>query len=109
MLSRMTAARIIIAAKPRKPISVDFVGVEYFVTPPKSALAIALAERAHKADSNPGALMSELENWVRIAFGKNQGGKVLARLQDPEDDLDMPDIMELIQKLSEAVTPNPSS
>jgi len=105
----MTAPRIVVAAKPRKPISAELVGVDYLVTPPKSTVAIAIAERAKGADNDPGALMAELNNWITIAFGKTQAKKVLARLQDPADELDVPDVMELMQKIAEAVTPNPSS
>lgn len=101
--------RIVVAAKPRKPIPVELVGTDYVITPPKSTIAIAIAERAKGADNDPAALMAELNNWITIAFGKTQAKKVIARLNDANDDLDVTDVMELMQKVAEAVTPNPSS
>ncbi len=105
----MAQNRIVVAAKPRKPIPAELVGVDYLVTPPKSTIAIAIAERAKGAENDPSILMAELNTWITLAFGKTQAKKVIARLNDPADDLDVPDVMELMQKIAEAVTPNPSS
>lgn len=101
--------RISISASPRDSISVDLVGTEYLVKPPKSTIALAFADRMSKAGENPGAVMTELEGWVNLAFGKTQAKKVMARLTAADDDLDLPHIIELIQKLAEEATPNPST
>lgn len=101
--------RIVIGAKPRKPFTVSLVDQEYLVTPPKSTVALALAERAKAAGEDPGKIREELDNWVLLAFGKKQAAKVQARLSDAEDDLDLPHIMELMQKLAEAATGDPTS
>jgi hypothetical protein len=105
----MTPNRISISAPPRDSVSVDLVGTEYLVKPPKSTIAIAFAERVKTAGDDPGALMREVEGYIVIAFGKAQATKVMKRLQDDGDDLDIPQIIELIQKLAEVATPNPSS
>ena len=101
--------RIVIAAEPRTPIPVSLVGVEYLITPPKSTIAIALAERVSAAGENPGALMSELRTWIELAFGKKQAPKVIARLDKADDDLDVTHVIELMTKLAEAASANPST
>jgi len=105
----MAKNRIIIEAEPREPFPVSLVGEEYLVTPPKSTIALALAARAKAAGEDPEKVREELDGWVLIAFGKKQAVKVQARLGDADDDLDLPHIMTLMQKLAEAVTPDPTS
>jgi len=104
-----TNNRIVIEAEPRKPIPVSLVDVEYLVTQPKSTVAIALAARAKTAGEDPEALRAELDNWIDIAFGKKQAAKVKARLDDPDDDLDLEHVMSLMSKLAEAATGDPTS
>lgn len=101
--------RIVIDAEPRKAFPVQLVGEEYLVTPPKSTIALALARKAKEAGDDAGVVEDELHNWVRIAFGKKQATKVIARLADGDDDLDLPHIMQLMQKLAEAATGDPTS
>lgn len=105
----MAQKRIVIAATPREPISVDLIGTEYLVTPPKTTVAIALAERVQAAGQDIKVVREETDLWVNLAFGAKQGKKVIARLDDPEDDLDIPHIMDLMQKLAEAGTENPTT
>ena len=105
----MANNRIVISAEPRTAIPVSLVDEEYLVTPPKSTIALALAARAKAAGEDAEKVREELDGWVLIAFGKKQAAKVQARLDDADDDLDLPHIMELMQKLAEAVTPDPTS
>lgn len=105
----MTKNRIIIEADSREPFPVSLVGHEYLVTPPKSTIALALAARAKEAGEDGGKIREELDGWVRLAFGTKQARSVIERLDDPEDDLDLPHIMQLMQKLSEAATSDPTS
>ena len=105
----MSNDRIVISAAPRKAIPVSLVDEEYLVTPPKSTIALALAERAKAAGEDAGKVREEIDSWILSAFGKKQAPKIAARLDDAEDDLDLPHIMELMQKLAEAVTPDPTS
>lgn len=104
----MAKTRIVIDAEPREA-SVSLVGEEYLVTPPKSTIALALAARAKEAGEDAAKVREELDGWVRIAFGAKQAKKVQARLDDADDDLDLPHIMTLMQRLAEAVTPDPTS
>lgn len=105
----MAKNRIVIDAEPREAIPVSLVGEEYLVTPPKSTLALKLAARAKEAGEDGEKIRAELDSWVLMAFGKKQSAKIQDRLDDAEDDLDLPHIMSLMQKLAEAVTPDPTS
>lgn len=105
----MSKTRIVIVAQETDPITLELIGVEYLVNPPKSTIAIALAERVAAAGENPTVLMDELRQWIGYAFGPKQARKVIARLADPEDKLDVQHIMELMTKLAEAGTANPST
>lgn len=101
--------RIVIDITPPKPISVSMGEPEYLVTPPKATIAIALADRLKTAGDDPSKLMTEMEGWIEKAFGKKQAAKVMARLQDEEDGLDINHIIELMQKLAEAQTGDPTT
>lgn len=100
--------RITIAAEPREPITVNLVGEEYLVDPPKGTYGIKLAQRAKEAGEDTEANWSVVEGWVQRAFGKKQAKKVLERLMDDDDDLDIPHIMKLIEALAEAITGDPT-
>lgn len=114
MLCRMTK-RLSITATPREPITIDLVGIEYVIDPPKSTYGIKLARRAKEmakmSDAEKGDTdeFEVIEGWVEKAFGPRQAPKVLERLMDDEDDLDIPHIMNLIEQLAELVTDTPTS
>jgi len=44
-----------------------------------------------------------------MAFGKKEGAAVIKRFDDPEDDLDIIHISELISKVAELATGNPTT
>ena len=106
----MVKKRIVIDVEPVEPITVGLgEGFEYLVTPPKSTLAIALAEELKSAGEDPAKLMSSMQGWIEKAFGKKQSAKVMARLQDEEDPLDIKHIIELMQQLAEVQTGDPTT
>lgn len=101
--------RIEIVAQPREQITVNLVGEEYLVDPPKGTYGIKLAQRAKEAGDDTDASWALIEGWVQKAFGKKQSKKVLERLMDDDDDLDVPHIMQLIEALAETVTGDPTT
>jgi len=106
----MPKTRIEINITPPKPVTVGMgEGFEYIVTPPKSTIAIALAGKIKLAGDDPQKLMEEMEGWIEKAFGKKQAPKVIARLQDEEDGLDIKHIIELMQELAEVSTGDPTT
>lgn len=103
-----------INAKPKEPINLKLVGKEYRVFPPKTiqSLLLAQAGRGSKkdgSDSDPMKMYDEVKKWITMAFGRKEAPKVIARMEDPNDELDLDHIMELMEKLMEQSTGNPTS
>jgi hypothetical protein len=98
-----------ITATPVKAVPVRLVGVEYMIKPPKGSLAIILGKKMQAASDNPDGMLRALNDWIVIGFGKTDAKAVMKRLEDPQDDLDFSHIMELMQKIAEVTTGNPTS
>ena len=101
-------ADIVINASPSKTLSVELVGIEYMVKPPKMAVLAVVASAASAKGSGGQQTIKHIENLIKIMF-KNSAEKVLARLADPDDELDYQDIMNTAEKVIEANTGNPTS
>lgn len=99
---------LVINAEPIEAINLTLVGEQYKIKPPKSALAMKFATQAKQAGEDPGKLMEAIGEWVKMAFGKD-ASKVMARLDKPEDDLDVQHIMTLMQKIMELQTGDPTT
>lgn len=101
--------RLVISATPVKKITLELVGKEYLIRAPKASLGIVLAQRIQAAGDNVEDLLEEIKNWLVITFGSKQGPKVYDRIFDPDDELDIPHIVSLIEQLAEMVTGNPTT
>lgn len=101
-------ADIVIKGKARKTLTVDLVGVEYKVRVPKSAIALVLAKDMKEAGDDPEALQVAMGRWARVLFGKENGNKIMKRMTDPEDDVDIDDLGEVIKQIMET-TGNPTT
>lgn len=99
-----------IKADPREPLLIELVGEKYTIKPPKVALSLKLGVTAKQMEqSGDVAAMNEaLHEWVKKAFG-DKAQSVWDRMDDEDDDLDIPHIMKLMQAVSEHVTGNPTS
>jgi hypothetical protein len=105
------AEKIVIRANARKRLPVELVGTDYRVKPPKmGVLAAILKTVSEKQAKEQGAdILKHMDNLVKIMFGP-AATKVLARLADPEDDLDYQEIMDAAEAVMEAQDPeNPST
>lgn len=100
-------ATITIPGKTRKSITVELVGTEYKVRPPKTAVAIFLSQALKDAGEDAEKLIDGLSKWCRVLFGKETGAEVITRLKNPADDLDIPDLTELISAVMEEAGENP--
>lgn len=100
-------ATITIPGKARKSITVELVGTEYKVRPPKTAVAIFLSQALKDAGEDAEKLIDGLSKWCRVLFGKETGAEVITRLKNPADDLDIPDLTELISAVMEEAGENP--
>lgn len=98
-----------ITSEKRQGIPVNLVGVKYAARPPKSMIALRLAQDAQKAGNDPEASIKALTKWLGMTFGKKDTSSILARLEDPDDDLDINHIAELMEKVTEAVSGNPTT
>lgn len=101
-------ADIVIKGKSRKTLTVDLVGVEYKVRVPKSAIALVLAKDMKEAGDDPEALQLAMGRWARVLFGKETGTEIMKRMTDPEDDVDIDDLGEVIKQIMET-TGNPTT
>lgn len=101
--------QINIEATPVELLQVKLVGVDYEMHPPKAALTLRLAGQAKSAGEDPVQLLAVLDEWLKRACGVKVSTEIQARLEDSEDALDYPHIMELMQAVVEATTGNPTS
>ena len=102
-------ATITIPGKTRKSIDIELVGTKYTVRPPKASVAVFLSQALKDAGEDAEKLLDGLEKWNLVLFGKEIGPKVTERLKDPDDDLDIPDVVELISAVMEASGENPTT
>lgn len=102
-------ATITIPGKTRKSIDIELVGTEYTVRPPKASVAVFLSQALKDAGEDAEKLLDGLEKWNLVLFGKEIGPKVTERLKDPDDDLDIPDVVELISSVMETSGENPTT
>ena len=102
-------ATITIPGKTRKSIDIELVGTEYTVRPPKASVAVFLSQALKDAGEDAEKLLDGLEKWNLVLFGKEIGPKVTGRLKDPDDDLDIPDVVELISAVMETSGENPTT
>ena len=102
-------ATITIPGKTRKSLDIELVGTEYTVRPPKASVAVFLSQALKDAGEDAEKLLDGLEKWNLVLFGKEIGPKVTERLKDPDDDLDIPDVVELISAVMETSGENPTT
>jgi hypothetical protein len=98
----------------RKPITVNLVGVQYTLTPPKAAIAIEMAEAAKGMtttgdDANVDETLKVLYDWLGMAMTAKDVEAVKKRLKSKTDDLDIPHLTTLLEKVMEYVVGNPTT
>ena len=99
---------IVIDAEPVETLDVKLVGMDYKITPPKTSMLMQVTDKMQgKAEED--VTSEDLYRFVDLMFTKVDAGKVKKRLGDPKDALDIDHVMNLLDKLMEAVQPNPST
>lgn len=101
--------RISVEAEPREQFTVDLVGKEYLAKAPKSALGVKLGEQIKAANEDPQKMWDIIMDYIKIMFGPKQATAIEKRLESATDDLDIPHIMELVKKITEATTGDPTT
>ena len=100
---------IVIDVPPVVPHNVVLAGHPYKVLPIKKLAIMDFSRRLSAAGSDTNKIFAELERVTLGLFGRQVGPQVLERMKDPEDVLDLEHIMELIKRLVEKSTGNPTS
>lgn len=99
---------IVIDAEPVETMDVKLVGVDYKIKPPKTSLLMEVTDKMQgKAEED--ITSEDLYRFVDLMFTKTDATKVKKRLVDPKDDLDIDHVMTLLDKIMEAVQPNPTT
>lgn len=99
---------IVIDAEPVETMDVKLVGVDYKITPPKTAMLMQVTDKMQGKDEED-ITSDDLYQFVDLMFTKTDATKVKKRLADPKDSLDIDHVMTLLDKLMEAVQPNPTT
>ena len=102
-------ATITIPGKTRKSITVELVGTEYKVRPPKASVTIFLSQALKDSGDDAEKLIEGLSKWCRVLFGKETGAEVIERLKSLSDDLDISDLTDLISAVMEDAGENPTT
>lgn len=103
-------SRIIDIEDEEEPITVNLIGQQYIAHRPKSMLAIRLGERINSAKidmENMGALADSMKEFMVLMFGTATADDIMARLEDPDDRLDLPHIQRLVNRMVEVTTGRP--
>jgi hypothetical protein len=90
------------------PITVNLIGHSYLAHPPKTLLAMKLAQ-GMDGSSDPEFILARLRKYLDLAFGKKEAGKIMDRLEDSDDELDVKHIMQLMEKITEVSTGTPTT
>lgn len=85
----------------RRSITVNLVGEEYQAYPPKPLVMAEFSRQAEKTGASVNEQIAQFEKTVAALFDKKDAAKVLKRLGDPQDALDVDHIMKLMQALTE--------
>lgn len=76
---------------------------------PKGTMALALGQEMQGIDTEDLDAMREIiEKFLRLLFGKDDYEAVLARLDDPDDRLDIIHVRTLVKRVSEKVSNLPT-
>lgn len=79
--------------------SVQLVGKTYQVPPVKTFALMGFSNLANISDLSPEEVTEAFSNLIGTLFAKKDAPKIMARLSDPNDALDLPHIIELMNSL----------
>lgn len=91
-----------------KPIAVAIGGEVYSGYPPKHAGTFRTVKRIQEASEDPEKMLKEINEWLKSVFSPKDAKRILARLDDPRDGLDIVHVVELLQKMM-ATAKNPTT
>lgn len=100
---------LVITGEKRDVIDIDLVGKKYKIKKPKTAVSLIAARSMGKAGNDAVKIIDATERWLKSVFGVKVTEEIMARLEDPEDDVDFPQIVEMQTKIIEEMTGNPTT
>lgn len=83
----------------REVIQFELDGVTFEFTPPKSSKLVMGMVQADNADEAGFYATRDMFNWLGLGLSDEQGQLLLDRLNDPEDDLDLDVLGEIVKDL----------
>lgn len=93
------------ATKRKDPITFTLDDDTYEFTPQKSAgVILSIME-----DSDEAAALKAMFDWLSDGLSEEDDKKLIARLKDPEDEFDWPDMQEIIQELQKELSGRPTT
>lgn len=82
---------------------------EYVFTPPKSAVMLMPILEVDSTSDEGLGLTKATFDWLGSGLSQEDRERVIARLKDPQDDLDIDTLTEVVQALSERVAARPTT
>lgn len=82
---------------------------EYVFTPPKNAIMLMPLMGGSDAQVAGLGLTKATYDWLGEGLSKEDNERIIARLRDPKDDLDAPDLEKVVEALADRVVKRPTS
>lgn len=104
-----------VPASTRELVPAEVGGQKYLVRPPKGYIALRLGaafsklEKQKEGNYNLAEQVEMIESIIDHLFVKSDAKKIRARLLDPMDDLDTPDLINAYVAVQADVTKNPTT
>lgn len=98
-----------ITATQPESVKVKLVGKFYDVTPPKTSLSLNMVGDSEKLKKEPKRVLATINSWIDSAFSEKDAKEIRKRLNDGRDLLDIEHISELVKKLIEHKSENPTT
>lgn len=97
----------------RELIPAHLAGTDYMVRPPKGYVGILIASKFQNQgqgdDFDAEEFMESVDLVIKTLFTKSDAKKVRERLLDPDDELDVSDILEEFPRIVERASGNPTT
>lgn len=82
---------------------------EYVFTPPKNAVMMLPVIDPGEKEMNDLGMTKATFDWLGSGLAPSDNDRIIARLRDPNDDLDVEHLADVIQALTEKVAARPST
>lgn len=87
-------------------IDINLVGENYIIHPPKMIVMLNFTKIIKDVEGSPEKILEVIDTYIESAFSTEDQKKVKARLSDPQDQLDLTHMMQLIEQVTEISSGN---